>query len=106
MGVDGSGIGIRNAIASGKLGIWVNGSLLDFNLAYANNFNSGSNPSDFTLFDANFTSLGGITTIEFRISGSGTGRSGISVDDFALVPEPTTLLLLGLGGLLLRKRKA
>ncbi len=77
--------GIERAITNGRLGIWINGSLLTFNSTYGNRFSYGSSPSDFTLFDADFTSLGGLTTIEFRISGSGTARAGISIDDFALV---------------------
>ena len=115
MGNDQASIfGIGSAISSGRLGIWVDGILLPFNSSYTNNFPTGSGPTDFTLFDADFASTGGSTLIEFRISGSGTARAGISVDDFAIfgdvvaIPAPGAVVLAGLGvGLVswLRKRK-
>ncbi|MCK5491845.1 MAG: PEP-CTERM sorting domain-containing protein [Candidatus Omnitrophica bacterium] len=114
MGHDEGGVfGIGGAIDNGRLGIWIDGINLDFKSTYENNFVPGSSSLDFTLFDADFVSLGGTTAVEFRISGSGTARAGISVDDFSLessnpvVPEPATMLLLGSGllGLFGFKRK-
>ena len=66
-------------------------------------------PSSATWFDFNFmdidclrfTSSGGTTVPDIP----GTGHH-IVMDDFTFTPEPGTILLLGLGGALLRKRKA
>ena len=44
-----------------------------------------------------------VYTAEVRISGEGDMLAGI--DNFAVVPEPTTLLILGLGGMFLRSKK-
>jgi len=116
---EGSLFGIGGAIATGGLGIWVDGTQIPFNSSYANNFSPGSGPDDFTLFDADFVSAGGPTTVEFRVSGSGTVRAGISVDDFVVlgeaasdlpaVPVPNTLALVGMGAVLvthLRRRRS
>ncbi len=117
MGNDqGATFGINQAITDGNLGIRIDGTLVPFNSLYPNSFPTGSGPADFTLFDADFTSAGGSTLIEFRISGSGTARAGISVDDFAVfgdaiatIPAPGAVVLAGFGvGLVswLRKRRA
>ncbi len=100
-----SGFGIGWAISNGYLGIRIDGNPVPFNSSYANNFSPGSGPGDFTLFDADFVSTGGLTTVEFRISGSGYARAGISVDDFSLmgevsslaIPAPGAMVLAGLG---------
>ncbi len=112
MGNDQSGMfGIGTAIAEGLLGIRVNGSPLPFNFLPENNFPTGSSPADFTLFEADFRLSGAAgTLIEFRISGSGLQRAGISVDDFGVfaVPAPGAIFLGALGaGLVgwLRRRR-
>ncbi|MBP8304611.1 MAG: hypothetical protein KBE04_10835 [Phycisphaerae bacterium] len=109
MGHDESGpIGI-SSVYSGSLGFWVDGVHQPFLDNHAGNFYPGSTASDFTLFSAEFTSDGGPSFVEFRISGSGTARAGISVDDFSLTgtgdlrmaavqaPAPGAILLGGLG---------
>ena len=92
MGNDQGGVfGIATALADGLLGISVNGSPVPFNSAHESNFPTGSSPADFTLFEADFRlSNAAGTSIEFRISGSGLERAGISVDDFGVfaVPAP------------------
>jgi hypothetical protein len=47
------------------------------------------------------------TTATIKIVDKDTSWSGndFAIDDISFVPEPATLLLLGLGGLALRKRK-
>ena len=45
------------------------------------------------------------TTASLSFENSGGDNIGMLLDNVSLVPEPTTLCLLGLGGLLLRRRK-
>jgi len=112
MGNDQGGMfGIGTAIGEGLLGIRVNGSPIPFRSAYENNFPTGSSPADFTLFEADFRLPDAASTlIEFRISGSGLERTGISVDDFGVVavPAPGAIFLgaigAGLVGWLRRRR--
>jgi PEP-CTERM motif len=87
-------------------GITVNGVPLTvaFNppLEFGNNFPITTTAAEMVEVTSNFSSAGGPTTIEFDISGSGTARAGISVDDFFVaVPEPSTwtMMLLGFAGL-------
>ena len=108
MGLDSSsGMGINNAIAANRLAILINGTVAPFTTRHpVNNFPTGSTPANMIEFSSDFLSFGGLTTFEFRISGSGTSRAGISVDDFFVtgaigeVPEPSSLILFG-GALLL-----
>ena len=97
-----SAFGIDNAILAGQLAILVDGASVPFSIRYpTNNFPTGSTPADMYEFAIDFAAVAGSHQIEYRISGSGTSRAGISVDDFYLigagsVPEPGTLALLGL----------
>jgi hypothetical protein len=98
-----SGFGVRGAIVDGLLGIVVNGVPLtiSFNPTLQSNlFRITGSPNEMVEVFSEFSSAGGSTTIEFDISGSGTARAGISVDDFfvnpAAVPEPNTLALFGI----------
>jgi hypothetical protein len=60
--------------------------------------------NDWTLFSFNFTSVDADAKLHFETQvGS---DSDYVIDQIAITPEPATLLLFGLGGLILRKRKA
>jgi hypothetical protein len=97
--------GIDNAIDVDRLAIFVDGVNVGFDTRFpGNNFPTGSTPADMFEFSSNAFFSAGLHTVEFRISGSGTSRAGISVDDFFLnapdtpqVPAPATLLRLGRG---------
>lgn len=110
---DSSIIGIDPAISNGLLGIFINGVNTAFTQRTpGTNFSNGSGPGDMYLFATDFASLGEVMNFEFRISGSGTGRTVLSVDDLFItgnsqVPEPGALALLGIGllGLIGVRRK-
>lgn len=117
MGLDqNGGIGIDFAIDAQRLAILVNSVNQTFTTRFPfNNFPTGSTPAGFFEFSSNFTSVGGPTLLEFRISGSGTWRAGISVDDFFVtgaiaqaVPEPASIAIWSLAsvvGFALRRRR-
>jgi hypothetical protein len=100
-----SGFGIDSAINAGLLGIYVDGLLQPFTIrSPGNNFNPGAAASDMKEFGISFVTGAGPHSVEFRISGSGTARAGISVDDFYVdgapvnrVPAPGGALLAGAG---------
>ena len=60
----------------------------------------------------NLTSLGAVNSLEFSLSSSDVGSFGMNtpayfaIDDLTFVPEPMTLVLVGLGSLMLRRRNS
>ena len=97
------GTGLTAALDSGHLGIYVDGHHVPFETLPPFDFHGGSGPMDFVLCNAEVSLAGGPHNIGFHISGSGTGRVGMSMDDafVAAVPEPGTVGLLLLGGAVL-----
>ena len=106
-GAFGDGIALRD----GYLAIFVDGIEIDFDVSAGGIVAAGSGAADMYEYSGDFDVTAGDHTILFRISGSGTDRPGISIDDFSLdgvvsgipgtggttMPEPGTLALFGLG---------
>jgi len=104
MGNDSQNIfGIDAAIRYGNLGIYLDGIVQSFEqTSLSANFPVGSDPSDMLLFNSLINTTPGVHTIEFRFSGSGTSRSGISIDDISAtnispIPIPAAIWLTGSG---------
>ena len=104
MGNDSQNIfGIESAIRLGNLGIYLDGTVQSFEQTPINaNFPLGSDSSDMLRFNALINSTPGVHTIEFRFSGSGTARVGISIDDIVAtnvspIPIPVPIWLMGSG---------
>ena len=57
------------------------------------------------------SSLGDVTGLEFNVASSDVGDFGINtptyfaMDDLTVIPEPMSILLLGLGGLVISSKK-
>lgn len=80
---------VLQAIASGGLGIYVDGSPLPLHVAEHNLqgfVTPGSDPVDFRLFAARYEATAGTLPVELRVSGSGSSRAGISIDDAYALP--------------------
>ncbi|AQQ72404.1 hypothetical protein SMSP2_02788 [Limihaloglobus sulfuriphilus] len=61
--------------------------------------------SDWTYKEFEFTATGAATWVIFESNVSGDTGAGIDLVDVELVPEPATMLIFALGGLLLRRKK-
>ena len=97
------GTGLTEALVSGRLGIYVDGHHVPFATLPPFNFPGGSGSMNFVLCSAEVSLAAGPHNFGFHLSGSGTGRAGMSMDDafVAAVPEPGTVGLLLLGGAVL-----
>ncbi|MHC4740515.1 MAG: PEP-CTERM sorting domain-containing protein [Planctomycetota bacterium] len=76
-----NGISIGSMVAPEEPGVWVQGSQV---------WHSGNNM---------------VATIRLVDINTEGGGNDFAIDDISFVPEPATLLLLGLGGLMVRKRR-
>jgi len=80
--------------------------VVDFYLA---DYRSEGNALDYIVDDwmfVNLTALGVVTTVEFGMSSSDTGTYGMNTPSYfavdnIVIPEPTSIVLLGLGGFLI-----
>ena len=82
---------------------------LDFYLA---DFRFANNDLDYILdgwTQVDLTSLGAVKSLEFSFSSSDVGEFGMNTPSYfvldTIIPEPSSMILLGLGGLLLKSRK-
>ena len=64
-----------------------------------------ANNAPFTTFTETII-VSSATTASLTFEGTGSDNIGMLLDNVTLVPEPATLCLLGLGGLMLRKKKS
>lgn len=82
---------------------------LDFYLA---DFRFANNGLDYILdewTEVDLTSLGAVKSLEFSFSSSDVGEFGMNTPSYfaldTIIPEPATIILFGLGGLLLKSTK-
>jgi hypothetical protein len=91
------GVGFFSAMNDGRLGIYVDGNQLSFDIAPPD---TTPLTSTWLEFDAQAALTAGTHDIEFRISAGGTKRVGVSLDDawVTAVPEPSgeALIILGI----------
>ena len=102
MGVSADGsvvVGGSDSASGSEAFIWDTANGMQ-NLKYLLENNCGLDLTGWALRGARNISANGLTIV-----GRGTNPDGFSEGWIATIPEPTTLLLLGLGGLLLRHRK-
>ena len=81
---------------------------------YLADYRFANNSQDYIVDDwewVHLSSLGEVTGLEFSVASSDVGALGINtptyfaMDNLTYVPEPMSILLLGLGGLVIRGRK-
>jgi len=104
------GAGLSDALNDQRLAIFVDGNYVPFDEPdFSTPFGLDGVASPTFVELSSEIKLTGAHDIEFRVSGSGTKRAGMSVDDFFVtqVPEPSSALLLVLStSLLFRRRRA